>query len=125
MNLQFSIRKIFKSFRFAFSGLRILLKEEPNARIHVIACVFAVAAGVALKISTFEWIAIIFACGLVITAEIINTSIENIADFVSSEKHHQIKKVKDLAAASVLVAAIAAFVIGVIIFLPKVFILLR
>ena len=59
------------------------------------------------------------AIGLVITSEIINSAIENISDFISPEKHDLIKKIKDLSAAGVLISAITAFVIGLIIFIPK------
>jgi len=124
MNQQFSFRKLIHSFRYAFSGLCTLLKGEQNARIHLLAFVLAVIAGIVLKISMHEWIVVILASGLVFTAEITNTSIENLADFVSPEKNQKIKKVKDLAAASVLMAAFTAFTVGVIIFLPKIFRLL-
>jgi len=114
----FTIRKRIKSFGFAFSGLRILFREEHNSRIHLLAAVCATIAGYILKISAVEWIAVVFAIGFVITTEIINSSIENLADFVSPDKHEIIKKVKDLAAAGVLVSAITALIIGLIVFLP-------
>jgi diacylglycerol kinase len=117
---KFSIKKRLLSFTYAFNGLKILILEEHNARIHVVATIIALALGFILKISTFEWIAIIFAIGLVMAFEILNSAIENLANFVSSEKHEMIKKVKDLSAAAVLIAAITAFIIGIIIFLPKI-----
>jgi diacylglycerol kinase len=119
-NQKFSILQRLKSFGYAFNGLRILLKEEHNARIHLVAGVLVVIAGIALKISTVEWIVLIFAIGFVIMTEIINSSIENIADFISPEKHEKIKKIKDLAAAGVLISAVTALIIGLIIFLPKI-----
>ncbi len=117
---KFSIRKRLESFKFAFNGLRILLKEEHNSRIHFLIAICVVVAGFVFKISTTEWIAIVFAIGLVITLEIINSAIENMADFISPEKHNKIKNIKDLAAAGVLVSAIMAVMIGLIIFLPKI-----
>jgi diacylglycerol kinase len=119
-NQKFSISRRLKSFRYAFNGLKILLKEEHNARIHLMAAIVVVIAGVFFETSTSEWIAIIFAIGFVISAEIINSSIENIADFISPEKHEKIKKIKDLAAAGVLISAVTALIIGMIIFLPKI-----
>lgn len=109
---------------FAFNGLKILWKEEHNFRIHIFATVLAIIAGFIFKISSFEWLAILLAIGLVLTAEIINSSIENLADFVSPKKHNQMKKIKDLSAAAVLVSAILALIVGVIIFLPKIFALI-
>ena len=116
----FSIRKRIRSFRYAFNGLRILFCEEHNARIHLFAAVCVLVAGVILKISAVEWMAVVFAIGLVISLEAINSSIENLADFVSPEKHNWIKKIKDLSAAGVLVAAIAAAIVGLIVFIPKI-----
>lgn len=117
---RFSIRKRTKSVGFAFNGLKILIREEHNSRIHLIAAISVVIAGFYLKISTFEWIAIIFAIGLVVALEIINSAIEHIANFVSLEKHDTIKKIKDLSAAGVLVTAITALIIGLIVFIPKI-----
>jgi len=115
----FSIKKRIKSFIYAFSGLKILFKEEHNARIHFIATICVVVAGLLLNLLTYEWISVVFAIGFVITMEIINSAIENIADFVSPEKHEKIKRIKDLSAAGVLVSAITALIIGLIVFLPK------
>lgn len=115
----FSIRKRIRSFGYAFNGLRILIREEENAKIHVLASLCVLIAGVLLKISQIEWVAIILAIGLVISLEAINTSIENIADFVSPEKHMWIKRIKDLSAAGVLIGAITAAIVGLIIFVPK------
>ena len=117
---KFSILKRVKSFGFAFNGLKILIKEEHNARIHLFAIICVLVAGFLFKISTYEWIAIIFAIGFVLTLELMNSAVENISDFISPKKHYSIKKIKDLAAAGVLVSAIAALAIGLIIFIPKI-----
>ena len=117
---KFSLSKRIKSFGFAFNGLKILIKEEHNSRIHFFAAFCVVIFGFLFKISMIEWIAVIFAMGFVITLELINSSIENISDFISPERHDSIKKIKDLAAAGVLISAITALIIGLIIFLPKI-----
>ena len=78
-----------------------------------------IAAGIYFNISMIEWIVVLFAIGLVISMEILNTSIENIADYISPEKRLSIKKIKDLAAAGVLVSSFTALAIGFIIFIPK------
>ena len=117
---RFSLAKQLKSFEFALNGLRILIKEEHNSRIHLFATVGVLIAAFIFKLSTSEWIAVIFAIGFVFTIEIINSAIENIADFVSPEKHRLIGKVKDLASAGVLVSAVTAFIVGLIIFIPKI-----
>lgn len=109
-----------RSFAYAFSGLRILLKEEHNARIHLVIALCVVIASIVFDLSTYEWIAVIFSIGFVFALEIINSAIENIADFISPDRHEMIKKVKDLSAAGVLVGAITALTIGLIVFLPKI-----
>src|SRR6187551_2462016 len=107
-NQKFSFSRRLKSFSYALNGLKILLKEEHNTRIHLVAAMVVVIVGFVLEISTTEWIALVFAIAFVITTEILNSSIENIADFISPEKHEKIKKIKDLAAAGVLIGAITA-----------------
>jgi undecaprenol kinase/diacylglycerol kinase (ATP) len=117
---RFSILKRIKSFGFAFNGLKILIQEEHNARVHVFAAIFVVLAGFYFQLSSLEWLAIIFTIGFVLTLEIINSAIENIADFVSLGKNDSIKKIKDLSAAGVLISALTALAIGFIIFIPKI-----
>lgn len=117
---KFSIAKRLKSFAYAFNGLRILFREEHNSRIHLFATVCVIVAGVLLKLSILEWVAIAFAVGLVFSGEILNSSIEDLADVVCPERDDRIKKVKDMAAAAVLVNAIAAATIGLLVFLPKI-----
>lgn len=118
---KFSLRKRLKSFVFAFAGLKILQKEEHNFRIHLVFAILAISAGFMLKISPMEWIAIVFAIGFVFVVEVINTVIENITDFISPDENFSIKKIKDMSAGAVLISAIIAVVIGLIVFLPKVF----
>lgn len=117
---KFSIRKRIKSFLFAFNGLKILMTEEHNARIHLVAAICAVIASIVFEISAFEWIAVMVAIGLVFALELMNSAIERIADFVAPEKNEKIKKIKDLSAAGVLISAITALIVGLIVFLPKI-----
>jgi len=121
----FSIKKRLQSFKYALNGLKILIIEEHNSRIHLFTAIIVIILGFLLKISSSEWLAVSFAIGFVITSEIINSAIENIADFVSPDKNDLIKKVKDLAAAAVLISAITALAIGIIIFLPKIIMYVR
>ncbi len=116
----FSFSERLKSFKYALEGLKTLFKEEHNARIHTIGALVAIVLGFILKISLNEWIALVVAMSLVFICELFNTSLEALADFASSEKHPQIKKVKDLAAAAVLMSALSALITGIILFLPKI-----
>lgn len=117
---KFSLADRLKSFSYAFDGLKKLWSEEHNFRIHAFATILVIIAGVIFKISTVEWIAVILSIGLVFTTEIINTSIEDLSDFISPGLDGRIKKIKDISAAGVLIAAITAFIVGVIIFIPKI-----
>ena len=117
---KFSVAKRIKSFTYAFNGLRVLFREEHNARIHLFAAVCVIVAGILLKLSPMEWAAVVFAIGLVFGGEIFNSAIEDLADVVCPERDERIKKVKDLSAAAVLVAAITASVIGLLVFIPKI-----
>ena len=118
---KFSILKRLKSFKYAYNGLRILIKQEHNARIHLLVAICVTIAGIFYKVSIYEWIAILFSIGMVISFEIVNSTIENIADFISPERHTKIKTIKDLSASGVLISTIAALIIGLIIFIPKIF----
>ncbi len=120
MKRKFSTSSRIKSFVFAFNGIKIVFKEEHNAQIHLVATCLVIALGFYFHIAKTEWLAIIFAIALVISLEIVNTAIEYIANFICNERNEVIKKIKDLSAAAVLVAAIAALLIGAIIFIPKV-----
>ena len=114
----FSILKRLESFRYAFNGLKILIREEHNARVQLVVACCVIMAGLFFQISHHEWLAIILSIGLVISAEAMNTAIENIADFISPERNESIKRIKDLAAAAVLICALTAVVVGLMVFLP-------
>ena len=120
MGEKFTLAKRITGFKYAFNGLKILIKEEHNARIHLFIACCVLIAGIVFKISTIEWIAVILCIALVFALELINSAIENTADLISKEKNETIKKIKDLSAAAVLIAAIASAIIGLIIFLPKI-----
>ena len=109
-----------KSFSFAFSGLCILLREERNAQLYVVFAIIALLMSWWLQISPTEWIIVCSAIGLMFAMEAVNTAIEELSDFACNQKiQHSIKKVKDLAAAAVLLTAIVALIAGLIIFVPK------
>ncbi|MFH0842957.1 MAG: diacylglycerol kinase family protein [Bacteroidota bacterium] len=106
------------SFRNAFAGIATLLKLERNAKIHLVILVLVIAAGILLKISAANWIAVSLAAGFVIAAEAFNTAIEALCDAVKPEFDPGIRKAKDLAAAGVLISAIVSVVTGLIVFVP-------
>lgn len=119
-NNGFTLRKRLRSFRYAFHGIFLLVSQEANAWIHCFAAVCVVAAGFFFGISTMEWVAVVFAIGMVLAAEAVNSAVEALADRVTEDYDEAIKRTKDLASGAVLILAIAAAVIGCIIFIPKI-----
>jgi diacylglycerol kinase len=107
------------SFSYALQGIKPVLKHERNMHIHIFAALAVIGAGLYFNLYAWEWICITFAIGIVFTAEFFNSAIETLADFVCEERKLAIKKVKDIAAAAVLLSAITAAVVGCIIFIPK------
>jgi diacylglycerol kinase (ATP) len=112
------LRSRIASFKFAFQGIFFMFRTQKNAWIHLIATILVIALGFYFKLNKLEWCMIIFAIGLVISIEMINTAIETLTDLMSPEHHDKAGRVKDIAAGAVLIAAISAAVIGLIIFLP-------
>jgi diacylglycerol kinase len=121
----FSVRSRLRSFKYAFRGLRLLLKYEHNSRVHLFIAVIAVALGFMLKIRPVEWLIVVIVTGIVFIAELFNTALETISDIVDNEWNEKIGQAKDYAAAAVFVSAIMSVVAGGIIFVPKLLGLLK
>lgn len=114
------MKKIVKSFEYAFNGLKLCFASEINFKIHLLSAILVLLLGVVFRISNTEWLAIIFCIAFVTATEMINTAIEKLCDLVQKDFHPGIKKVKDIAAGAVLLVAVCSLVIAVIIFLPKI-----
>jgi diacylglycerol kinase len=108
-----------KSFVYAWNGIVQFLRKEPNAQIHLAASVFVIVLSVTLRVNKSEAIAVVFSMALVWITEMINTAIEKAMDFISVKTHTRIKFIKDVSAGAVLVAAVAALIVGSIVFIPK------
>jgi diacylglycerol kinase (ATP) len=121
----FSFNRLLQSFRYAFKGIRMAYTEgQVNIKIHSVIAIFVIALSIYLSINEIEWAIIIGCIGIVISAEMINTSIESLVDLVSPEWNEKAGKVKDIAAGAVLVLAMMSIAIGIMIFLPKILALL-
>lgn len=110
-----------KSIGFAFKGALFLIKTEASIKIQFIIALLVTAFGFYFNISKTEWIVQFLAIGLVISIEGINTAIEKMADFIHPENHKKIGVIKDIAAGAVILASIFAIIIGLIIYIPKIF----
>jgi diacylglycerol kinase len=115
------ISKMLKSFKFALAGISHLIRFENNAQFHFLATCLVVFAGYWLEINRYEWVILVLAMALVWSAEAFNSAIEKLCDKIEPKKDPIIGQIKDMAAAGVLFLAIAAAIVGSIIFLPKIF----
>jgi diacylglycerol kinase len=114
------LTKRLQSFRHAFNGIRSFLRSEPNGRIHFVATIVVIIAGVWFHCSLAEWAILIIVMAMVWLTEMLNTSIEKIMDHITPEQHPGVKRIKDIAAGAVLIAALAAAIVGALIFIPKI-----
>ncbi len=111
---------LWKSFYYAFCGIGSALKEERNLCIHFTVMILVVISGLYFEITKAEWMTCILLFGLVIALELMNTAIEATIDLCHPSLHPKAKLAKDTAAGSVLIAAIAAIIEGILIFYPYV-----
>ncbi|PIR19846.1 MAG: diacylglycerol kinase [Deltaproteobacteria bacterium CG11_big_fil_rev_8_21_14_0_20_47_16] len=118
MTASFSIKRRLKSFQYAAKGIAHLVASQHNAWIHLVATVLVVCFGFYCQLSASDWSLIVVAITMVWTTEAINTAIELLCDFATSDRHSLIEKTKDLAAGAVLIAAIGAAAIAILVFYP-------
>ena len=122
---KFSIPARLRSFKYAFQGFRWMIRDEHNSWIHLGIVSVLLPVCFVLKLSIVEWALIVISIGIVLTAELINSAIERLADRLSTEHDEGIGKIKDIAAAAVLISAIAAAIVGLIILVPKILLFIK
>ena len=110
--------RLLRSFRYAGTGLITLLREQANARIHLLATVLVAGAGLLLNIRRSDWLILLLCMALVWVAEALNTALEYLCDATVEEQHPLIGKAKDIAAAGVLIAAAISALAGLLVLLP-------
>jgi diacylglycerol kinase len=111
---------VLRSFGYAFEGLALMLRTQPNFLVHVAAAIAALAVGLALHLSPAELAIIVVTIAMVLVVECVNTALETLCDLVSPGFHPLVKRAKDVSAAGVLIAAIAAVGVALLLFVPKV-----
>ena len=114
-----NLTKFFKSFKYCYDGIKYAIFNEQNIMVEIILGITAITLGLILKVNITEMIIIILLCAVVIALEIVNTAIERVVDLVTKEQTELAKIAKDCASGAVGIVAIAAFIIGIIIFVPK------
>jgi diacylglycerol kinase len=117
---RFSWKERGNSFSYAWQGIKGLLRTEHNSWIHLGLTLLVIPIAIYYRITRSECMFLIIVMAMVWAAELFNTALEKSMDFISKENHPQIKLVKDLAAAAVLISALAALAIGAIIFIPRI-----
>ena len=108
-------------FPYAWNGIQTVFKREKNFRIHLIAIVLVIVMGIFFTLSLLEWLVIGLIITVVLVAEVLNSAIERTVDYISTDIHPDAKVIKDMAAGAVLIAAIGSIIIGLIIFIPKIY----
>jgi diacylglycerol kinase len=118
MSIKTFITSRIAAFRYAFHGWKHVLKTQQNAWIHSFIAAIVVAVGAWLRLEPSDWAILVLTIAMVFTAEFINTAIEAIVD-LASPSHHPLAKVgKDVGAGAVLVAALAAILVGLLVLGP-------
>ena len=106
------------SFRFAFAGIGYLFRTQRNARVHAVIAVVVCALAAWLRVTRIEWAILILTIACVLILEGLNTALEAVVDLASPQVHPLAKVAKDVSAGMVLIAAIAAVVVGLLILGP-------
>ena len=117
---QKGLKKFLHSFEYPIKGLRYAYRNEQNLAFDVGMSLLVIIAGILFKISISEWALLALTIGIVLSLELVNSSIEAVVDLVTEDYHPLAKVAKDTSAAAVLVSAVASVVVGLIIFLPKI-----
>ena len=120
MNRPFEFTGRIRSFKHAFTGIWLMIQSQHNARIHAAATLGVIIAGLVVGLRPAEWCWIVLAIAAVWTAEALNTAFELLADVTTQEFHPVVKQSKDVAAGAVMITAIAAVMVGLIVFVPHI-----
>jgi diacylglycerol kinase len=106
------------SFRFAFAGIGYLFRTQRNARIHAVIAMIVCVLAAWLRVTPVAWSILILTIACVLILEGLNTALEAVVDLASPEIHPLAKIAKDVTAGMVLIAAIAAVIVGLLILGP-------
>ena len=112
------IKRLLKSFTYAFRGLFKTLSEEQNLQIQSLIGLTAIVLGWCLEIKAWEWCVLLLVIFIVILMEMMNSAVERIVDILKPRLDAYVKEIKDIMAAAVMLASLVAVIIGLIIFLP-------
>lgn len=118
-------KRMLKSFKFSFDGLKYAYLHEQSLVLHVVVMLLIVSFGIGFKISSIQWVITLVMGALILVAELFNTSVEAVVDMVTQEYHPLAKVAKDTASAACFVADVVAFGMWLVVFVPKIISLFR
>ncbi len=113
-----SIKRLTKSFNYAFRGLFKILKEEKNLQYQLVCGIIAVTVACYFNVNREEWMFLVVVIFLVFLTETLNSAVERVADALKPRLDNYVKEIKDIMAGAVLFASLVAIIIGLIIFIP-------
>ncbi len=113
-------KRVLKSFKFSFDGLKYAYTHEQSLALHVIVMAVIIACGFGFHISPMQWVITLVMGALILVAELFNTSIEAVVDMVTEEYHPLAKVAKDTASAACFVADLIAAGMWLVVFAPKI-----
>lgn len=113
-------KNFISALKNALNGIIYIIKNEMNIKIELLITVIVIIAGVVFKISILEWEILILTIGFVIFAEILNSVIEKIVDFITEDYNEKAKIIKDMSAGFVTINSLVSVIIGILMFLPKI-----
>ena len=116
----FELRNRLRSFSYAWKGVKVMFGQHPNFKIQLFFACLAIILGIVFSISLLHWCVILICIGLVLALETLNSAIEYLVDLVHPEFHPLAGRIKDLAAAAVLIFSFISLIIGLISFIPAI-----
>ena len=111
--------RFWQTTKIAANGIALAIESERSFRLHILAAALVSFVGYSIGLSSWEWALLFLTFGLLMALELVNTAIETVADFIHPDHHPAIKRIKDLAAGAVLIAAVFSVAIGIVLFAPK------
>jgi len=111
-------------FRDAGRGVAFAAREQPSFIVHLSVATLVVVFGAVLRVTATEWCLLTICIATVLVAETFNSAMEALAKVVSPQHHDDVGRSLDMAAGAVLLAAVGAALVGLIVFVPRVFLLL-
>jgi len=115
-----SFKRFLHSFKFSFEGIKYAVYNEVNIFVMIIMAIIAIVLGIMLKISYVECLVVVLLIGVILSLELVNTSVEAVVDLVTSDKKPLAKVAKDCASGAVSIMSVVAVILGLMIYLPKI-----